>query len=199
MSGNLLSKEILYFNGVLNNPQRPLAAIVGGAKVGDKMLLLENMINKVDKLLIGGAMANSFVHNLYGTPMGKSLLEKDENAVKVCKEVVEYAKKKNVELVFPIDFVCAKDLNASGMSVKSSLQSDDMAFDIGPDSIKKFVEVLNGCQTLIWNGPVGMFEKEEFGQGTKQIFEQVCNKKGFTTIVCGGDTGSAAKKFKAES
>jgi len=84
-----LSKEIDYFGKVLNNPSRPLAAIVGGAKVGDKMLLLENMINKVDKLLIGGAMANSFVYNLYGTPMGKSLLECDENAIKVCKEVIE--------------------------------------------------------------------------------------------------------------
>jgi phosphoglycerate kinase len=74
-----------------------------------------------------------------------------------------------------------------------------MAFDIGPDSTKKFIEVLNGCQTLVWNGPVGMFEKEEYGNGTKDIFEKACSKKGFTTIVCGGDTGSAAKKFNAES
>lgn len=130
--------------------------------------------------------------------MGKSLLECDENAIRVCKEVVEYAKKKNVELVFPTDFTCAKDLNATGLKVKTTLESDDMAFDIGPDSVKKFVEVLNGCQTLIWNGPVGMFEKEEYSLGTKHIFEQACNKKGFTTIVCGGDTGSAAKKFNAE-
>lgn len=197
-SGHLLSKEIEYFNGVLNNPSRPLAAIVGGAKVGDKMLLLENLINRVDKLLIGGAMANSFVHNLYGTPMGKSLLEKDDNAVKVCKEVVEYAEKKGVELVFPTDFVCAKDIDGTGLAVKSTLESDDMAFDIGPDSVQKFIQVLNGCNTLVWNGPVGLFEKDAYGHGTKEIFERACSKKGFTTIVCGGDTGSAAKKFKAE-
>lgn len=74
-----------------------------------------------------------------------------------------------------------------------------MAFDIGPDSTKKFIDVLNGCKTLVWNGPVGMFEKAEYGNGTKYIFEKACSKKGFTTIVCGGDTGSAAKKFNAES
>lgn len=172
---------------------------MGGAKVGDKMLLLENLINRVDKLLIGGAMANSFVHNLYGTPMGKSLLEKDENAVKVCKEVVEYAKQKGVELVFPTDFVCAKDIDGTGLAVKKTLEADDMAFDIGPDSVDYFVKVLGGCNTLVWNGPVGLFEKDAYGHGTKDIFERVCTKKGFTTIVCGGDTGGAAKKFNAES
>mmetsp|Transcript_102367 Transcript_102367/g.220990 ORF Transcript_102367/g.220990 Transcript_102367/m.220990 type:complete len:179 (+) Transcript_102367:743-1279(+) len=144
-------------------------------------------------------MANSFVHNVYNVNMGSSKLEADEKTREICMRVVNKAKELNVELVLPTDFVTSTDIESAATGVSSSLNSNEMAMDIGPDSLNRFVAELNKCNTVVWNGPVGMFEKEQFAHGTKGILEQVLRKnKNITSIICGGDTGSAIKKFQGE-
>lgn len=199
-AGHLLSKEMLYFNKVLTSPDTPLAAIVGGSKVSDKILLLENLISRVNILVIGGAMANSFAYHVQGVDMGQSLVEKDDNSGKICKNVLKLAKEKGVKILLPTDYICSKNIESPITEVKSTLDETDMAMDIGPESLKTMVNELNKCKTVVWNGPVGMFEKPQFSLGTRGILEQVMrDNASLTSIVCGGDTGSAVKALGQES
>lgn len=199
-AGFLLEKEIKFIGGAVDNPQRPFVAILGGAKVSDKISVIENLLNKADKVLICGAMAYTFF-KAQGLEVGKSKCEPD---------FVEYAKglleKANGKIVLPVDVVtvtvsdeaCAADFfgaisQAETKTVSvSQIASDAQGLDCGPETIKLFAKELEGAKTVVWNGPAGVFEVEKFAVGTKAICETLANLTGATTIIGGGDSAAAA-------
>ena len=192
-AGFLMLEEVQSINRALKDPQRPMAAVVGGAKVSGKLEILENLLDKVDKLIIGGGMAFTFVKAL-GQEIGKSLVEVDllDTAIKV----LEKAKAKGVKLYLPVDCVCAsepKDGVATTIRTIQELERDLMGLDIGPASEALFIEALADCQTIIWNGPMGVFEIPAFASGTMKIARSIAASKGLT-IVGGGDTDAALHK-----
>ena len=199
-AGFLLEKEIKFIGGAVDNPQRPFVAILGGAKVSDKISVIENLLNKADKVLICGAMAYTFF-KAQGLEVGKSKCEPD---------FVEYAKglleKANGKIVLPVDVVtvtvsdeaCAADFfgaisQAETKTVSvNQIASDAQGLDCGPETIKLFAKELEGAKTVVWNGPAGVFEVEKFAVGTKAICETLANLTGATTIIGGGDSAAAA-------
>jgi len=202
-AGFLMKKELDYFAKALEQPVRPFLAILGGAKVSDKIKLIENMLTKVDELIIAGGMAFTFKKAVENKKIGKSLF--DEGGAKIVHDLVEKAKSKGVKLHFPIDYVTADkfDKNAkvgSASDAEGGIPDDLQGLDIGPESIKMFTEVINRAKTILWNGPVGVFEWEHFENGTKSVMEAVvaATKNGAVTIIGGGDTASAAAKYGAE-
>lgn len=183
--GFLIEKELKEFDKVLNNPERPFTFILGGSKVSDKIGLIENLIKKADNILIGGGMAYTFL-KASGINIGKSLL--DEENIEFCKKILEENKDK---IILPIDSVNAKDVDSIGRECFiNEIQDDEMGLDIGHNTVKLFKTYLENSKTIVWNGPVGMFEKEEFSKGTKAICEILKNIDA-TKIIGGGDTGSA--------
>ena len=198
-AGFLLQKELDYFGKALSNPERPFLAILGGAKVADKIQLIENLIDKVDAMIIGGGMAYTFKKELDGMSIGKSLY--DEAGAKIVKGLVEKAKSKNVELAFPIDFVTgdkfAADAKVGAATQESGIADDMEGFDCGPKSREIFVEMVKRAKTIVWNGPVGVFEFDIYADGTKAVAAAVveATKNGASSIIGGGDTATAAKKF----
>jgi phosphoglycerate kinase len=192
-AGFLLKNEIEYFKKAIVNPARPLAAIIGGAKVSDKIGVLENLIEKVDKLLVGGAMAFTFL-KAQGLEVGKSLCE--EEMLDTARKIMQKAKDKNVQFLLPEDVACAKEAVADAAvkicSVKE-IPADQMGLDIGPATINLFTDALKGVKTVIWNGPLGMFELAPFSKGTFALAEVVANS-GAVSIIGGGDTETALKK-----
>ncbi len=183
--GFLIEKELKEFDKVLNNPERPFTFILGGSKVSDKIGLIENLIKKADNILIGGGMAYTFL-KASGINIGKSLL--DEENIEFCKKILEENKDK---IILPIDIVNAKDVDSIGRECFiNEIQDDEMGLDIGHNTVKLFKTYLENSKTIVWNGPVGMFEKEEFSKGTKAICEILKNIDA-TKIIGGGDTGSA--------
>lgn len=183
--GFLIEKELNAFNKVLTNPDRPLTVILGGAKVKDKIGVIKNLVNVADYILIGGGMAYTFL-KATGINIGKSLL--DEESIDFCKEMLEKYKDK---IILPIDSVNATDINESGRTCFiNEIKDNEMGLDIGYNTVKLFKTYLENSKTIIWNGPVGMFEQEEFNKGTIGICEILKNLDA-TKIIGGGDTASA--------
>ncbi len=197
-AGLLLAREIEYFEKALTSPDRPFAAILGGAKVSDKIKLIDNLLGKVDILIIGGGMSYTFQKAL-GISIGTSLLDKD--GISTAEQAMKKAKEKNVKLLLPVDYVIADEFkeNANSKTTETAAIPDGwMGMDIGPKTVKLFNEALAGAKTIIWNGPVGVFEMKKFETGSRQIGEFISNLKGVTTIIGGGDTASAIKQFNLE-
>jgi len=199
-SGFLMQTELDYFNKALSNPERPFLAIMGGAKVADKIQLIENLLDKVDIMIIGGGMAYTFKKVVYGVKIGGSLF--DPEGAKIVEGLVKKAKEKNVELVFPVDYVTgdkfAADATTGAATDESGIPDGLEGFDAGPKSRELFAAAIKKSKTIVWNGPVGVFEFEIFAEGTKAVAQAVveATKAGATTIIGGGDTATAAKKNK---
>jgi len=201
-AGFLMKKELDYFAQVLEKPKRPFLTILGGAKVSDKIKLIENMLDKVDEMIIGGGMVYTFKKAIDNLEIGKSLF--DEEGSKIVKHLIEKAKKNNVKLYFPVDYVTAdkfdKNATVGHADDKTGIPKDWMGLDIGSESIKSFTHVIEGAKTILWNGPVGVFEWEPFEKGTKAIMDAVvkATENGAVTIIGGGDTATAAAKYGTE-
>ncbi|MBI4783873.1 MAG: phosphoglycerate kinase [Oscillatoriophycideae cyanobacterium NC_groundwater_1537_Pr4_S-0.65um_50_18] len=196
VAGILIEKELQYLQGAIEVPQRPLAAIIGGSKVSSKITVIETLLEKVDKLLIGGGMIFTF-YKARGLNVGKSLVEDD--FVELAKTLEAKAKERGVALLLPTDVVVADnfspDANAQTVSVES-IPDGWMGLDIGPDSVKVFEDALADCKTVIWNGPMGVFEFAKFAAGTEAIAHSLAaiTKTGATTIIGGGDSVAAVEK-----
>lgn len=192
-AGFLLKNEVEYFKKAMVNPAKPLAAIIGGAKVSDKIGLLENLIEKVDKIIIGGGMAFTFLRAA-GHETGKSLCEED--MLDTARKIVDKAKQKNVQFLLPVDAVIAQAAEAQAEARICGVQDipkEWIGLDIGPATIALFSEALKGVKTVIWNGPMGMFELAPFSKGTFQLAQAVADC-GALSIIGGGDTDTAIKK-----
>ncbi|MFC1510379.1 phosphoglycerate kinase [Candidatus Omnitrophota bacterium] len=196
-AGFLLEKEIQYLGGAVNDPKKPFTVILGGAKVSDKITLIENLLTKADNILIGGGMAFTFLKAL-GQEIGHSLLEEDK--IDVARGLIEKAKAVGVNLELTQDFVVVDDFNAKDTAVISEeIPADKEAIDIGPKTREAFKTILSASKTIVWNGPVGVFEIDEYANGTKVIAEHLATLTEATTIVGGGDSAAAVKKFNVEA
>jgi phosphoglycerate kinase len=195
--GFLVEKELKFLGDTINNPVRPFVAILGGAKVSDKLAVIENLLTKVNRILIGGAMAYTFF-KANGKKVGKSLCEDD--FIEKAKELYGKAKVAGCELVLPVDTVIAKDFkeNAENKVVTGDIPDEWQGMDIGPATRKLFVEKLSDAKTVVWNGPMGVFEMKPFDEGTKAVAQAVADatSKGAKSIIGGGDSASAIKKMK---
>ncbi|HDA6248993.1 TPA: phosphoglycerate kinase [Listeria monocytogenes] len=188
-AGFLMEKEIKFIGGVVDNPARPLVAILGGAKVSDKIGVIENLLTKADKVLVGGGMTFTFMA-AQGQEIGKSLLEADK--VELAKSLLEKAGDK---LVLPVDAVVSKEFSndAPFHTVSAdSIPADEMGLDIGQATIDLFTKELQGAKTVVWNGPMGVFELSNFAKGTIGVCEAIANLTDATTIIGGGDSAAAA-------
>jgi phosphoglycerate kinase len=193
-AGFLMKKEVDIMGKALEDPARPFIAIIGGAKVSDKIAVIENLLQKVDTLIIGGGMANTFL-KAKGKEMGKSLVEADK--LDLARKMLEKARDKGVNFLLPTDLVVAKEFKADAPARTVSvndLEADDLALDIGPESAEKFASAIGAAQTVIWNGPMGVFEMEAFAKGTERIARAMAECRG-TTIVGGGDSVAAVEKM----
>lgn len=192
--GYLMQKEIDFLGNAVENPVRPFVAILGGAKVSSKISVIENLLDKVDTLIIGGGMAYTFMA-AHGEPVGKSLLEKDY--MEYALQMEEKAKEKGVKLLIPIDTVVGDDFkNDCNFKVveRGEIPDDMEGMDIGPKTCKLFTEAIKDAKTVVWNGPMGCFEMPNFAKGTIAICEALANIDG-TTIIGGGDSASAANNL----
>lgn len=196
VAGYLIEKELQYLQSAIENPQKPLAAIIGGSKVSSKIGVIETLLDKVDKLLIGGGMIFTF-YKARGLSVGKSLVEEDK--LELAKSLEAKAKERGVALLLPTDVVVADnfapDANSQTVSI-DSIPDGWMGLDIGPDSVKVFQDALSDCKTVIWNGPMGVFEFDKFAVGTEAIAHSMADltKQGATTIIGGGDSVAAVEK-----
>jgi len=201
-AGFLLKKELTYFSKALNSPDKPFLAILGGAKVADKIQLIENMLDKVDEMIIGGGMAFTFrkINNNMG--IGTSLY--DEEGAKIVPRLMEKAKAKNVQLHFPVDFVTAdkfaEDAAVGAATVEEGIPEGWMGLDCGPKSRELFGEVIARAKLVVWNGPAGVFEFENFSHGTRALMDSVVQltAAGGVTIIGGGDTATCCAKYGTE-
>jgi phosphoglycerate kinase len=196
-AGPLLMAELDALGKALEKPQHPMVAIVGGSKVSTKLQLLENLLGKVDQLLVGGGIANTFIA-ASGLPIGKSLYEQD--FVAKAKELLALAKNKNSEIPIPTDVVVAKEMSETAEAkVKLAIEvaADDMILDIGPETRKRLAAIIANAKTIVWNGPVGVFEMDQFGEGTKAVALAVAASPAFS-IAGGGDTVAAIEKYGVE-
>jgi phosphoglycerate kinase len=196
VAGHLIEKELQFLQSAIDNPQRPLAAIVGGSKVSSKITVIDTLLDKVDKLLIGGGMIFTF-YKARGLSVGKSLVEEDK--LELARELEAKAKTKGVQLLLPVDVVVADnfDANANAQTVNIDAIPDGwMGLDIGPESVKEFQNALADCKSVIWNGPMGVFEFDKFAVGTEAIARTLADltKTGTTTIIGGGDSVAAVEK-----
>jgi triosephosphate isomerase len=194
VAGLLVEEEIEYLSNAVDNPKRPFVAIIGGAKVSDKMGVISSLLTKVDKILIGGGMANTFLLAL-GYEMGKSLVEEDKTDL--AKELLAKAKANNVEMFLPVDLLVSPEFCGNAGHKVCRVEDgcgDGMALDIGPETAKKYAEALDGAKLIVWNGPMGVCELEAFSKGTKEVAKAVANCSGIT-IVGGGDSVAAVKKL----
>ena len=197
VAGFLIEKEIAALDGGINNPQRPLVAIVGGSKVSSKIAVLTNLLDKVDTLLIGGAMMFTFI-KAQGGNIGKSLCEDDK--IEVAKEILQKAKDKNVKMIIPVDTVAADDMNENANTVVCDpydIPEGYMGLDIGPKTIELFRKEIDLAGTVVWNGPVGVFEIDKFATGTNEIANAMANSEAIT-IIGGGDSAAAVEKAGLE-
>ena len=194
VAGYLIEKELDYLQNAVDNPQRPLAAIIGGSKVSSKIGVIETLLDKCDKLLIGGGMIFTF-YKARGLSVGKSLVEEDK--LELAKSLEAKAKEKGVQLLLPTDVVVADnfapDANAKTVSI-NEIPDGWMGLDIGADSIKVFQDALADCKAVIWNGPMGVFEFDKFAAGTEAIAHTLAGKSDAVTIIGGGDSVAAVEK-----
>jgi phosphoglycerate kinase len=194
VSGYLIEKEIEIMGKALHNPERPFVAILGGAKVSDKIGVIKNLLEKVDALIIGGGMAFTFL-KAKGLEVGKSLLETDK--IDLAKELMEIAEAKGVKLLLPVDVVVAAEFKADAAHETvgvANIPADKMGLDIGMATVKIFADEIKGAQTVIWNGPMGVFEMPAFAVGTKDVAKALAESKG-TTIIGGGDSAAAVEQL----
>jgi phosphoglycerate kinase len=193
-AGLLMDKELKYLGEALENPRRPFVAILGGAKVSDKIEVIENLIPRVDTLLIGGAMAYTFLQ-AQGKPTGRSLVEPDK--VGEARDIMERSARRGLPLLLPADHVVAEKVEAgvatATLSVDDAAIGERMGLDIGPASVREFTGAIARAETVVWNGPMGVFEIDAFARGTLEVGRAVADVKG-TTIVGGGDSIAAVKK-----
>jgi phosphoglycerate kinase len=200
VAGYLIEKELQYLGEAINTPQRPLLAILGGAKISGKIDVIHSLLDKVDNLVIGGGMIFTF-YKAQGKEIGKSLLEEDR--VDMAAEILKMAGEKKRQILLPVDVVVADafENNAARKTVSvDNIPSDWMGLDIGPKSIALFSETISKAKTIVWNGPMGAFEMDNFAHGTEKIAEALARatKNGATTVVGGGDSAAAVAKFGLE-
>ena len=191
-AGFLMEKEIKFIGGAVDNPERPLVAILGGAKVSDKIGVIENLLVKADKVLVGGAMMFTFLRAL-GKNTGTSLVEEDK--IELAKELLAKA---NGKLVLPIDTVVAKEFNNDAAHVTVSVDeipADQMGLDVGQGTVELFAKEIAGAKTVVWNGPMGVFEFPNFAAGTIAVAEELAQLKDATTIIGGGDSAAAVNNL----
>ena len=194
VSGFLIEKEVKFLGDALEDPQRPFLAIMGGAKVGDKIPVIENLLKKVDSLIIGGGMSYTFFKAM-GYEIGKSIL--DEESIDLAKELMKKAEDAGVKLLLPVDTVCAKEFDndsESGVFDRDSIPADMMGMDIGPKTVELYKTAIAEAKTVVWNGPAGVFEMPNFAAGTKAIAEALASS-GAVTIIGGGDSAAAVEQF----
>jgi len=197
-AGILLTEELEALTKALLNPKRPMVAVVGGSKVSTKLSVLESLSEKVDQLVVGGGIANTFLRAA-GKSVGKSLCEDD--LVPVAKALMDKMAARGAAVPIAVDVVCGKQFDANEPACQKSAESvddDDMIFDIGPKSAQALVDVLNNAGTIVWNGPVGVFEFDQFGEGTKTLAHAIADSEAFT-LAGGGDTIAAIQKYGIES
>ena len=198
--GFLIEKELKFLGNTLSDPEKPFVAILGGAKVSDKIGVIENLVDKVNRILIGGAIAYTFF-KAQGQSIGKSLCEDD--FLEKATELLEHTKEAGCEMVFPIDIVVAMEFKAGAENkvVVGNIEPDWKGMDIGPDTEKLFTEKLVGAKTIVWNGPIGVFEMPPFDKGTKAVALAVAKAtdEGARSIIGGGDSASAVKNMGLES
>jgi 3-phosphoglycerate kinase len=195
VAGYLIGKELSVMGAALENPARPFVAILGGAKVSDKIGVINNLIDKVDTLLIGGGMAYTF-SVAQGGKIGKSLLEADK--IELAKQLLSKAKDKGVELLLPVDNVCAKEFSNDAEQAiipSGEIPDDYQGLDIGPKTSELFASRIKDAATIIWNGPMGVFEFENFANGTKAVAKAMGENKGAITIIGGGDSAAAVEQL----
>lgn len=194
VSGLLLEKELDVLGKALSTPERPFTAIIGGAKVADKIGVIDHLLDKVDHLIIGGGLSYTFI-KAQGYEIGKSLLEEDK--IDLAKSFIEKAEKNQVKLHLPIDAVVADEFSADA-NVKTvaidAIPADGLGLDIGPETAALYSDVISNSKLVIWNGPMGVFEMEPFAHGTKAVAEAVANTVGYT-VIGGGDSAAAVEKF----
>jgi len=193
-AGPLLAAELEALGSALDNPARPMVAIVGGSKVSTKLTVLESLSKIVDQLVVGGGIANTFIA-ASGKPVGKSLYEAD--LVDTCKKLTADAEARGGSIPVPTDVVCAKEFSPTAEATLKSADDtldDDMIFDIGPDSAAELAEILKSAGTIVWNGPLGVFEFDQFGEGTKAVSLAIAESDAFS-IAGGGDTLAAVAKY----
>jgi len=195
VSGFLIEKELKFLGEALDNPQRPFVAILGGKKVSDKIGVIQNLLEKVNTLIIGGAMANTFL-KAQGYSVGNSIVEEDK--IDLAKELMEKAKEKGVRLMLPVDVKVGKecDANTESKIVKvSDIPEDWQVYDIGTQTIDQYKGVLDSAKTVVWNGPMGLFEFDQFAIGTKEIAVKL-SELDAVTVIGGGDSAAAVEKMK---
>jgi len=202
-AGFLMKKELDYFAKALESPQRPFLAILGGAKVSDKIQLIDNLLDKVNTLIVCGGMAFTFKKTLNNIPIGNSLF--DEAGSKTVGSLIEKAEKKGVKVVLPVDYITADKFDANANTGKASdadgIPDGWMGLDCGEESIKLYKQAIDEAKTILWNGPAGVFEFDKFATGTKATLDAVvdgCQNKGKIVIIGGGDTATVAAKYGVE-
>ncbi|ANZ99289.1 phosphoglycerate kinase [Carnobacterium divergens] len=189
-AGFLMEKEIKFIGGVVENPDRPLVAILGGAKVSDKIGVIENLLKVADKVLVGGGMTYTF-YAAQGKEIGKSLVETDK--IDLAKSLLESA---NGKLILPVDSVCATEFsNDVPTEIHEAIPANMMGLDVGPKTVELFTKELQGAKTVVWNGPMGVFEMSNFAKGTIGVCEAIAKLKDATTIIGGGDSAAAAMQL----
>lgn len=199
-AGYLMKKELDFLGGALAHPQRPFAALLGGAKISGKIDVITNLLGKVDKILIGGGMAFTFL-KAQGKEIGGSLLEADK--VDLAKDLLQQAAAKNIKLILPVDFACASEISDSASvsyHAAGAIPANLKGLDIGPESVKLFQKELSDCKTVVWNGPMGVFETDKFALGTMEMAKVLASLtgSGTVTIVGGGDSAAAVAKSGLE-
>jgi phosphoglycerate kinase len=194
-AGLLMQKELEYLGRAVSNPEKPFVAIIGGAKVSDKIDVLRNLLSKVDALLIGGAMAYTFL-KAQGQQVGKSLVEEDK--IDLAKDLLKSAQSHGVRLLLPLDHVIAEKMDPAAasqvVSADSGIPAGQMGLDIGPKTVAAFSQEIAGAKTIVWNGPMGVFEMAPFAKGTMQIAQAVAANRGAISIVGGGDSVAAVQQ-----
>ncbi len=196
-AGPLLAQELIALETALEKPARPMLAIVAGSKVSTKLTVLESLLSRVDRLIVGGGIANTFLL-ARGFPIGKSLAEPD--MVDIARRLLDQAAARGIEIPLPTDVVVAKEFSAAAeadVKAVGDVQADDMILDIGPDTADRFGQLIQSAGTVVWNGPVGVFEFDQFGEGTRALALAVSRSKAFS-LAGGGDTLAAIEKYHVE-
>lgn len=194
VSGFLIEKEVEFLGNAVENPKRPFVAIMGGAKVGDKIPVIENLLKKVDTLIIGGGMSYTF-YKAEGLEIGTSILDKD--SLEIAPQLLKKAEAAGVKMLLPIDVVVADEFNNDAKSAivdKDAIPTDMMGLDIGPKTVELYKAAIADAETIVWNGPMGVFEMENFAHGTRAIAEALAESKA-VTVIGGGDSAAAVEQF----
>ena len=194
VSGFLIEKEIQFLGGAVENPKRPFVAIMGGAKVGDKISVIENLLKKVDTLIIGGGMAYTFYKSM-GLEIGTSILDAD--SIDLAAQLLKQAEERGVKMIIPVDVVCAKEFKNETETLvckREEMPADMMGMDIGPETVALYKEEIAKAATVVWNGPMGVFEMENFATGTLEVAKALAESDAIT-VIGGGDSAAAVEQF----